>query len=632
MCRHLLLALLGLLAWSPAPAHAIDVDAVLQADKDASGGARWDAVRSLALEGELHAGGLHGSFRTLLDLAAARSVTHYRLGPIEGADGYDGEHGWSRDPGGEVARLDASAARRRARSQAWVDAHGYWYRQRMPATFGALRTQTLDGHAYAVVEATPAAGEPVTLYFDTASHRLTRIVQAQGQDTATTLLADWREQDGLELPRHSVTELTDAAGRTDPRRRTELRIERVAVNVAVTDADFAVPEMTATARIDNAAGVTRIPFELVNNHIYVDGAIDGKPARFLVDTGGVNLLTPAAARKFGLSAQGKLAARGVGEQEVDLSLAHARQVRVGEAVLEQPVFYVVDLGDLDAVEGVVADGLVGYEMFRRFGVTIDYAGGVLSLAAPERFVPPAGAHRLAFEQGERMPIVSGTLDGLPIRASIDTGSRASLTLHSPFVREHGLVAKYHADTEAVVGWGVGGPNRGRPARLGRLQLAGLDIDGIAGDLYTGDKGSFASPDVAANLGGGVFKRFTLAIDYATRALYLAPNAAFEQADPFDRSGLWLLGEGASLRVADVASGSAAARAGFKPGDRIRAIGGEAVTTRSLGDWRRRLRELPVGTRLAIAYERAGQAATARLVLADRIAARWLPSRSAPAAR
>ena len=31
MCRHLLLALLGLLAWSPAPSHAIDVDAVLQA-------------------------------------------------------------------------------------------------------------------------------------------------------------------------------------------------------------------------------------------------------------------------------------------------------------------------------------------------------------------------------------------------------------------------------------------------------------------------------------------------------------------------------------------------------------------------------------------------------------------------
>ncbi len=604
---------------------ASDVKAVLAADKAASGGTRWDAVTSLELQGTLHAGGLDGSFRTLQDLARARSVTSYRLGPVAGADGYDGEHGWTQDPGGEVAMLDAPESRRRARRQAWLDVHGYWDPQRWPARYGALQRRRLDGLAYAVIEATPADGEPVTLFFDAATHRLARIVQPQGQDTTTTVLSDWRELEGLSLPFHVVTDWTDAAGRTDPRRRTELRIERGRVNVALADTDFAPPQMTETARIEHADGITRVPFELINNHIYVAGAIDGKPARFLVDTGGVNLLTPAAARKFGLVAQGKLAARGVGEQEVDLGIAHAGAVRVGDAVLSRPVFYVVDLGDLDAVEGVVADGLVGYEMFRRFGVTIDYGARVLVLAETARFTPPAGAHRLAFEQAERIPVVMATLDGLPIRTSVDTGSRSSLTLHSPFVREHGLLTRYHADTEAVVGWGVGGPSRGRPARLGRLQLAGFDIDGVAGDLYTGDKGSFASPDLAANLGGGVLRRFTVAFDYANKAMYLAPNAELASPDPFDRSGLWLLASGAGLQVADVAADSAAARAGLRVGDRIHAIAGEAVTARTLDQWRQRLRELPPGTRLAVDYSRGGDRAHATLVLAERIAASWQPA-------
>ncbi len=618
----LLLGVLLLSSWS---LHAEDASTLIAHDKAAAGGTHWDNVQTLETTGTLHTGGLDGTFRTLQDLARLRAITQYRLGPIEGAEGYDGTHGWSRDPGGEIATLDAPEARHRARSQAWLDARGYWYPERLAARFGPVETRDVDGRHYAVVEATPQGGEPVALWFDTGTHRLARATLRQEQDTATTSFEDWREVDGLTLPFHIVTDLADAAGRTDPRRRTELRVQGIKPNKPVAEADFAVPKMNATARIDDAAGVTRIPFELVNNHIHVNGSIDGKPARFLVDTGGVNLLTPETARKFGLRATGKLAARGVGEQTVDLALAHADEVRIGAAVLQRPVFYVVDLGELPAIEGFSADGLVGYEMFRRFGVTIDYAAHVLTLSESAKFSPPPGAHMLPFEQAERIPIVSGTLDGLPVRASIDTGSRASLTLHAPFAREHGLVARYHAGAESVMGWGVGGPNRGHPARFGRFMLGGFDIDGIAGDIYTGDKGSFASPDLSANIGGGVLKRFTVAFDYGKKQMYLAPNASFGKPDEFDRSGLWLFLEGKALRVVDVATGSAAAKAGLRVDDRLTHIGGEPVGARSLPDWRARLRELPAGSRIQMDYARAGKSQRATLVLEDRIAPRWKDS-------
>ncbi len=609
------LSMLLLLAFA---ATAQDAPTVLARFKATSGGAHWDDVHSWQGHGQLRSGGLSGDLHVTVDLAGGRSSDKYKLGPVDGADGYDGTHAWERDPGGEVAALDAPEALRRARSQAWLDSHAFWYPQRGAATYANGETRDLEGKSYLLITATPKDGDALVLWFAADNGLLARIVQQQAADTVTTVLDDYREVDGVRLPFHSTIDMTDAAGRTDPRRRTETQLEHVVLNVAVTDADFAMPAMAPTARIDDASGITRIPFNLVNNHIYVDGSIDGKPARFLVDTGGVNLLTPAAAQKFGLASAGKLAAGGVGEQRTDLALARAKEVRVGAAALADPVFYVIDLGKLDSVEGAAADGLVGYEMFRRFATQIDYANRQLTLATPARFTPPAGAHAISFELDDRIPIISGTLDGIAARISVDTGSRSSLTLHAPFVREHDLVARYHAAAESVVGWGVGGPSRGRPARLGTLALGDLKIDGIAGDLYTGDKGSFANPDLSANLGGGVLRRFTVAFDYANRKMYLTPNAQFGKADAFDRSGLWLLGDGDALRVADVARDSAAERAGLREDDRISTIDAAAISTKSLADWRQQLRELPAGTRLVLKFQRDGKDSVTTLVLADRI--------------
>ncbi len=591
---------------------------VLMAFKRASGGTRWDQVASMELTGTVSSGGLGGDYHATYDLLTGRSREAYQLGPVQGAEGYDGEAPWSQDPGGEIAVLNAPEAKRRARSQAWLNARAYWFPGRLSADFATLGRREQDGASYSVLVATPQDGDPVTLWFSPDSHLLARWQQRQGGDTVTSELSDYRDVGGLKVPFQIVTDVTDTAGRTDPRRRTTVHVEQVKTGVAVADADFAPPEMQATAHIDTPAGVTRIPFELINNHIYVHGEIDGKPARLLVDTGGVNLLTPAATARLGLTGSGQLAASGVGEQRVDLALARANSVRVGDAVLDQPVFYVVDLGRLADVEGVEFDGLVGYEMFRRFGVEIDYQRRILTLAEPDRFHPPAGATAVPFDLDNRIPIVSGTLDGVPVRLSVDTGSRASLTLHSPFARAHELTARYQAAPVAVSGWGVGGPMRSRPARVGELRLGNAHIDNLAADIFLGDKGSFADPDLSGNLGGGALHHFTVAFDYDAKQMYLAPNSEFGVPDPFDRSGLWLLAHDGVLEITDVADDSAAARAGLRAGDRITAIGGTLTSSQGLNEWRRRLRELPTGTRLALQIERDGHVESATLVLADRI--------------
>ena len=600
------------------PARAEDSASVLARAKAASGGEHWNAVRSWHGDGALAAGGLNGAFHMTIDLGRGRSVDSYQLGSVAGADGYDGARAWGQDPGGEVAALDAPEALRRARSQAWLDAHAYWFPQRIAAAIGNTEVKAEHGADHFMITATPQDGDPVVLWFAADSALLVRVAQRQGQDTATTTFDDYRDVGGVRLPFHLVTDLTDAAGRTDERRRTEVRFDRIELNPAIADADFAMPAMAATAHLDDAGGIAKVAFELSNNHIYVDGRINGEPARLVVDTGGFNMLTPAAARKFAIAGEGKLSAAGTGENRTDLEIGHARSVSVGAVTLDAPVFYIADLGRLAAVEGNEFDGLVGYELFRRFGVQIDYAAGELTIAEPAHFVAPVGATSLPFELDDHQPIVAGMLDGVPIRISIDTGSRSSLTLHSPFVRQHALLKRYGASVDSVTGWGVGGAQRGYPARLGSLQLGDLHVDGIAADLYAGDKGSFANPDIGGNLGGGVLRRFTVGFDYANRRMYLKPNVHFADAEGFDRSGLWLLGDDDTLRVADVARDSAGERAGLRVGDRIVTIADEAAAKRSLAQWRQLLCNSAAGTKLMLQFFRDGAPQSAELILADRI--------------
>jgi hypothetical protein len=590
----------------------------LERFKAVTGGDRWDTVTTIETSGKAAAGGLTGPVTTLQDVSTGRSVSHYTLGPVSGAEGFDGVVGWEQDPGGEVSAKDAPEAQQSTRAEAWLNALGYWYPARAPATFGPPQSRDENGARYDVIDAMPRGAHPLTLWFDAKTGLLARTVERKGPDTVTTVLDDYRDAGGVRMPFHTTSDRTDAAGRTDPRDRTEVWVDRVALDAPAPASAFAKPEMATGARVVEASGVTQVPFELVNNHIYVSASVDGKPVRMMVDTGGMNLLTPTSAARLGIAGEGKLGARGVGDDAVDLSIAHAGEVRLGGAVLSHPVFYLIDMGNLGSVEGLDVDGLVGYEMFRRLRVSIDYAAHVLTLTEPAKFQPLPGSHVVPFEMADRMPIVRGTLDGQPVRLSVDTGSRASLTLNSPFVREHDLAAKYSAAPETVTGWGVGGAARGRPARLGALTLGDVTVLDVAADLHTGDKGSFANPDLSGNLGGGVLRRFTVAFDYDASRMYLVPNADFGKPDAFDRSGMFLVKDGDALKVVALSPGGPAEKAGLSLGDHVESIGREAVSHHSLAEWRARLRETPAGTHIALRLSTSGR--TIDLVLADAIPA------------
>src|SRR5512138_2028055 len=122
------------------------------------------------------------------------------------------------------------------------------------------------------------------------------------------------------------------------------------------------------------------------------------------------------------------------------------------------------------VEGIHAQGLVGYEVFRRFATKIDYQRSRLTLYQADDFRYQGPGTVLPFVFDKHVPQVDGAIDGIEGKFNLDTGSRLSLEVSAPMVEEHGLVDRYGAKSEQIVGWGVGGPSRGYLVRAGRLAL------------------------------------------------------------------------------------------------------------------------------------------------------------------
>jgi len=599
-----LIAGLLALALSPPPAAGGEAPALptlLAQARAAVGGEAWAGVENLALTVELRVGGLVGEAEIWEDLRTCRSTSRFELGPIHGRQGFDGEDVWQQDSTGQVHVDESENAGQGARNEAYLRCQGLFD----PELRGAevtVRDRQIEGErGFDVLTVSPPGGRPFEVWLDGETHLIDRTVEHEAIDTRTTFFSDYREVGGLVIAHHQ------RSTNGDERYDQVALVRTVTLDPELPEGHYTRPKSEALDVLFPAGKTsTTLPFELHNNHIYIEARVNGRgPLTLLVDTGGANILTPAAAAELGLRGEGAFQVGGVGEQREEMSLTRVDELALGEVRIREQVFAVVPLRDLDRVEGVDLDGLIGFEVFKRFAVEIDYEGRRLTLIRPEAFRPPEGATAVPFTFDGSTPQAEGALDGIAGLFTIDTGSRSTLTLHAPFTAEHGLVEKYGAETDVLTGWGLGGGVRSRPARAGLFRLGpegrSVEIRGPGIDLFTDDHGAFKDRYVAGNVGGGLLRRFTVTFDYGAQLMYLVANRQAASPFPGEGPGLWLNwesftgGRGEALRVEDVTPGSPAEEAGLAVGDRILGVDGHPVPELTLSTLRERLKTAPPGT-------------------------------------
>ena len=589
-------ALALLLAAPAVSARADELSDLLARAKKAAGGEAWDHVRGIHAKAKIETGGLSGVVESWDDVATGRFAQSWDLGPAKGAEGFDGKVSWSQEPSGQVVAQDRGQDHEGMVTQAFLRSLAYFYPEHRAGTVERLAPRSEGGRRFEALRLVPAGGRPTELWLDAKTLLPDRTIEKVGPVTNTTFFTDYRDVQGLKVAFAQRT--TNGEAKYD----TKVAVQEIRLDASVQDARFAPPaEKTGDFEIAEGRTSASVQLRLINNHLYIEVGLNGEgPFRFLFDTGGNNILTADTVRRLGLKAEGALEGTGSGEKSEDVALVRVAQVTIGGLELRDQVFYVFPLDELEKVEGTPVAGVVGFEVIKRLVATIDYDGGWIHLTLPSEWKPPAGAAAIPFEFESQTPQIEASVDGIAGHFTVDTGSRVSLDLNSPFVAAHGLVAKYKPKVEATTGWGVGGAARSRVVRVAKLELGtgagAISVPSVVTCLSLQKKGAFAKTNLAGNIGGGVLKRFDVSFDYGKKIMYLELNGNATAADPYDRAGFWLLREtDGTFRIADVTAGSPAARAGLKTGDLLLAIDGTKTSDLFLPDLRKRLATEPAGT-------------------------------------
>jgi hypothetical protein len=595
---------------------------ILSANKAATGGAAWNGKATLKAVYAYDGQGLKGKVESLSDLKTPRFVDSFHIGPIHGANGFDGKQAWEKDPSGTVDVKAGGDARALAVNDGYRRAQLWWRAGYDGAAIRNDGEKHDGGKTYDVLTVTPKGGKPFAAWFDATTHYLVRVREKQGARPVISTLSNYRDYDGVKLAHKTAV----VAGEGANAQTQHLTLEEAAFLPPQPARIYAMPKVKVSDyRILGGKHQTTLPFQLINNHIYAKAKVNGKgPFVFIFDTGGVNVVTPPLAKKLGLKSEGDLKIGGAGTKTMKASITHVKALQVGDAVVDNQMFIETALNAMADIEGHPMPGMVGFETFRRFITRIDYGAKTITLIDPKHFDAKDAGTAIPFVLNGRIPEIHGRFEGIPATFDIDTGSRSSLTLTRPFAINNKLRESHPKGIETVDGWGVGGPSTGYVTRGKSMMMGNVKIAGIVTTLADQKKGAFAGNDYSGNIGGGILKRFIVTFDYHNKMMYLKPiKEHIADLDSFDRAGMWIndtakASSHAGFLVVHVAKGAPAAEAGLKKGDIITAVDGKAAKSLKLYALRQRLRDDKPGTVIDFTVLRGGKAMPIKVTLRDLI--------------
>jgi len=340
----------------------------------------------------------------------------------------------------------------------------------------------------------------------------------------------------------------------------------------------------------------QIPFELRNNLIIVPVVLNGMlPLKFVVDTGvQTGILTQKAfsdilnlqySKKYiiaGPGGQGIVEAYITNNVSLDLPGIHG----TGHALLVLNEDYL----ELRNYLGTDVHGILGYELFSRFIIEINYEKKVLVVSAPHRHKVKRSYHRIPITIEDTKPYIRTDVtlsNGVTINAKLMMDSGAS----------HGLLLEPQSDpmitvpeqsVKSLIGRGIGGEIMGRVGRLKSMKLGDY--------LLKGPIANFPDPNsymdslkigrTARNgtIGGEVLSRFNIVFNFSREEIFIRKNSSFKKKFYYNLSGLIVKAIGSDLNtfaVTDVRELSSAERAGVQAGDLILSINGISSNTLDL---------------------------------------------------
>ena len=264
------------------------------------------------------------------------------------------------------------------------------------------------------------------------------------------------------------------------------------------------------------------PFEWSEGMIVLPVSIRGsKPLRFVLDSGSSRILIDRRlAASLGLKTAESGSLQGAGAGRVRFEAGHGVDIQLPGLESRGYDFYTADLAPLEQTLKTRVDGIIGYDLFARFVITVDFITHQLTIASPASFRPNGRAEQVPLDIHNKWAFVKGELvlpGPVTVQDSffIDSGSSDAV--------DHPIVKTIEARTSTTSGVGLGTPVEGSVARAQSFRLGKFLLEGPPVTCCG------ATGETSRLIGTEILRRFTVTFDYPSSRLFLEPNDAFGQS-------------------------------------------------------------------------------------------------------
>jgi hypothetical protein len=295
-------------------------------------------------------------------------------------------------------------------------------------------------------------------------------------------------------------------------------------------------QVASHAKFTSGNSALNIPLEIDNNIILMQvGVNNSKPLRFIFDTGASHtVLHSRRGAELGLKPEEQVSGTATGGR-IEGSLTSGVSLKVAGAEVSNQQ---IGLIDFPVPPGFEFDGVIGYDFINEFVIEIDYQKKIMNLYDPRTYSYRGRGDVIPLVLDDRrIPLVHVTIippTGAAVNAvlGVDTGADRAFIFNNPFVKKHGLVSAMTDITESA-GRGAGGEQqivigRAKAARLGRFVFTNPTVGLVRDPERDG-----ATKEGDGVIGGEIFRRFKVIIDYSRQRMILEPNKDLNDPYPVD---------------------------------------------------------------------------------------------------
>lgn len=255
-----------------------------------------------------------------------------------------------------------------------------------------------------------------------------------------------------------------------------------------------------------------------------------------------------------------------------VSFINNQKLKLGDLTVDSLDFHVSNYDILTEVYGERIDGIIGYSLFKKFILKIDYDSLRIDIYSKGTLKYPRGGFLFR-------PLIS-TLPVEPIRVRdarsiqarflYDIGAGLCMMLSTDFIEDSTLLYKnkklFYKEAE-----GPGGRINMQMTVIKEVKFGPYRFKNVPVYIFKDDYNITSYPYLGGLIGNDLLRRFNCFLNYERRDFYLIPNSHFLEPFDYSYSGIELYLINGVIVIGDVAPGSPGEQAGLKEGDEVVAI-------------------------------------------------------------